>query len=108
MKNIIKIIFLAIVSAALAIVVEQLIVHLKAEPEECFFWATQSGAELDLLIVRMLSDILANLLTTSLYLQDKTHDPLKFNQFEEEMMPCCNKENEENIVCSSSGIVTNN
>jgi hypothetical protein len=47
-------------------------------------------AQLDLLIVRMLSDILANLLTTSLYLQDKTHDPLKFNQFEEEMMPCCN------------------
>ena len=26
--------------------------HLRAEPEECFFWATQSGAELDLLVVR--------------------------------------------------------
>jgi predicted AAA+ superfamily ATPase len=33
-------------------VIEQLIVHLRAEPEECFFWATQSGAELDLLVVR--------------------------------------------------------
>ncbi len=33
-------------------VVEQLIVHLRAEPEECFFWATQGGAELDLLVVR--------------------------------------------------------
>ena len=33
-------------------VIEQLIVHLRAEPEECFFWATQSGAELDLLIIR--------------------------------------------------------
>lgn len=25
---------------------------LGAEPEECFFWATHSGAELDLLVVR--------------------------------------------------------
>jgi predicted AAA+ superfamily ATPase len=33
-------------------VVEQLIAHLQAEPEECFFWATHAGAELDLLIVR--------------------------------------------------------
>jgi uncharacterized protein len=33
-------------------VIEQLIVHMRAEPEECFFWATHSGAELDLLITR--------------------------------------------------------
>ena len=33
-------------------VIEQLIGHLRAEPEECYFWATHSGAELDLLIVR--------------------------------------------------------
>ena len=32
--------------------VEQLILHLGARPEECFFWAVQSGAELDLLVVR--------------------------------------------------------
>ena len=32
--------------------VEQLIGHLRADPEECFFWATHSGSELDLLIVR--------------------------------------------------------
>ena len=32
--------------------VEQLIRHLRAEPEECFFWATHGGAELDLLVVR--------------------------------------------------------
>lgn len=30
----------------------QLIHHLGARPEECFFWATHAGAELDLLIVR--------------------------------------------------------
>jgi predicted AAA+ superfamily ATPase len=33
-------------------VVEQLIAHLQAEPDECYFWATHAGAELDLLIVR--------------------------------------------------------
>lgn len=33
-------------------VIEQLIGHLRVEPEECYFWATHSGAELDLLIVR--------------------------------------------------------
>lgn len=33
-------------------VLEQVITRLGAEPEECFFWATHSGAELDLLIVR--------------------------------------------------------
>ena len=32
--------------------IEQLIGHLRANPEECYFWATHSGAELDLLIVR--------------------------------------------------------
>jgi predicted AAA+ superfamily ATPase len=26
--------------------------HLRAQPEECYFWATHSGAELDLLVVR--------------------------------------------------------
>jgi hypothetical protein len=26
--------------------------HLGAEPEECYFWATHSGAELDLLVMR--------------------------------------------------------
>ena len=33
-------------------VIEQLIGHLRADPEECYFWATHSGAELDLLMVR--------------------------------------------------------
>jgi predicted AAA+ superfamily ATPase len=33
-------------------VLRELIVHLGARREECFFWATQTGAELDLLIVR--------------------------------------------------------
>ena len=33
-------------------VIEQLIGHLRADPEECFFWGTHAGAELDLLIVR--------------------------------------------------------
>ena len=31
---------------------ESVIARLRAEPEECFFWATHSGAELDLLVVR--------------------------------------------------------
>jgi uncharacterized protein len=31
---------------------EELIKHYEARPEECFFWATQSGAELDLLIMK--------------------------------------------------------
>ena len=29
-----------------------MIVHLRAEPEECHFWGTHAGAELDLLVVR--------------------------------------------------------
>jgi predicted AAA+ superfamily ATPase len=33
-------------------VVGQLIAHLRAEPEECHYWATQSGAELDLYVER--------------------------------------------------------
>lgn len=33
-------------------VIEQVTAHLRAEPEECFFWATHAGAELDLLVVR--------------------------------------------------------
>lgn len=33
-------------------VIEQLIVRLRAETEECYFWATHAGAELDLLVVR--------------------------------------------------------
>jgi hypothetical protein len=33
-------------------VIEQLICYLGAQPEECFFWATHAGAELDLLLVR--------------------------------------------------------
>ncbi len=32
--------------------ITQLIAHLNARPEQCYFWATQAGAELDLLIVR--------------------------------------------------------
>lgn len=32
-------------------VLQQLVHHLAAEPEECFFWATHAGAELDLLVV---------------------------------------------------------
>jgi predicted AAA+ superfamily ATPase len=33
-------------------ILDQLIRHLGADREECFFWATHSGAELDLLVVR--------------------------------------------------------
>jgi len=33
-------------------VIEQLIHHLKVRYEECFFWATHGGAELDLVIIR--------------------------------------------------------
>jgi predicted AAA+ superfamily ATPase len=33
-------------------VVEQIVRRLGARPEECFFWATHAGAELDLLVVR--------------------------------------------------------
>ncbi len=33
-------------------VIGQLVAHLRAEPEECHFWATQSGAELDFLVER--------------------------------------------------------
>jgi hypothetical protein len=33
-------------------VVGQVIRQLRAMPEECFFWATHAGAELDLLVVR--------------------------------------------------------
>jgi hypothetical protein len=37
-------------------------------------------AQIDLMIVRMLSDIMANWVTTSLYLHSKIHDPVKFSQ----------------------------
>lgn len=30
----------------------ELVTHLRAAPEECYFWATHQGAELDLLVVR--------------------------------------------------------
>jgi predicted AAA+ superfamily ATPase len=33
-------------------VIEQVIARVRAEPEECFFWATHAGAELDLMVVR--------------------------------------------------------
>jgi predicted AAA+ superfamily ATPase len=33
-------------------VIDQIIRHLGARPDECYFWATHGGAELDLLIVR--------------------------------------------------------
>lgn len=33
-------------------VVQELVRRLGAEPDECFFWATHAGAELDLLVVR--------------------------------------------------------
>jgi predicted AAA+ superfamily ATPase len=33
-------------------VLEQIINHIQARPEECYFWSTYSGAELDLLVVR--------------------------------------------------------
>jgi predicted AAA+ superfamily ATPase len=33
-------------------VIEQVINHIQARPEECYFWSTFSGAELDLLVVR--------------------------------------------------------
>jgi len=32
-------------------VLERVIRHLRARPEQCFFWATHSGAELDLLVI---------------------------------------------------------
>lgn len=32
--------------------IQQIIARLTAHPEECFFWATHAGAELDLLVVR--------------------------------------------------------
>jgi predicted AAA+ superfamily ATPase len=32
--------------------IEQVITRLGATPQQCFFWATQQGAELDLLVVR--------------------------------------------------------
>jgi hypothetical protein len=44
-------------------------------------------AQIDLLIVRMCSDIVANLVTTSLYLQAKVHDPVKFKRQETESKP---------------------
>lgn len=31
---------------------DAVVTHLRAEPEECFFWATHSGPELELLVVR--------------------------------------------------------
>src|SRR5690606_21979879 len=31
---------------------EQVIQHLGAHPDECFFWSTHAGAEIDLLVVR--------------------------------------------------------
>lgn len=33
-------------------VISQVVRHIGARPEECFFWATHGGAELDLLVVR--------------------------------------------------------
>lgn len=33
-------------------ILEQLIRHMNAESEECFFWATHAGAELDFLVIR--------------------------------------------------------
>jgi hypothetical protein len=33
-------------------VLEQIINHLQAQSEECYFWSTYAGAELDLLVVR--------------------------------------------------------
>jgi predicted AAA+ superfamily ATPase len=32
--------------------IDQVVSHLAARPEQCFFWATQAGAELDLLVVQ--------------------------------------------------------
>jgi hypothetical protein len=40
-------------------------------------------AQLDLLLVRLGSDIIANIITTSLYLQDKTYDPQKYTNHQE-------------------------
>jgi predicted AAA+ superfamily ATPase len=33
-------------------IINEIISHLHVDPEECFFWATHTGAELDLLIIR--------------------------------------------------------
>jgi len=38
--------------------------------------------QLDLLLVRLLSDIIANMVTTTLYLQNKTYNPEKFHSHE--------------------------
>ena len=43
-------------------------------------------AQLDLLLVRLLSDICANFVTSTIYMQDKIYDPVKFFKFEEQHM----------------------
>ena len=47
-------------------------------------------AQIDLLIVRMCSDIFANWVTTSLYLHSKIHDPVRFKQHQNIDVKRCN------------------
>ena len=39
-------------TAPICFALDQTVQHLRARPEECYFWATHAGAELDLLVVR--------------------------------------------------------
>jgi hypothetical protein len=53
-------------------------------------------AQIDLMLVRMCSDITANLVTTSLYLQEKTYDKEKF-KMQDENINGGNKDNYGNL-----------
>jgi hypothetical protein len=61
-------------------------------------------AQIDLLLVRMLSDIVANLVTTSLYLQFKTHDPIKFKRQEAQSMKKTALEENSNDSCEDDEV----
>jgi hypothetical protein len=61
-------------------------------------------AQIDLLLVRMLSDIVANLVTTSLYLQFKTHDPIKFKRQEAQSMKRTALEENSNDSCEDEEV----
>lgn len=52
-------------------------------------------AQFDLLVARLLSDVLANLFTTSLYLHDKTYDPLQYDHHHHHPAPPPVQEEEE-------------
>jgi hypothetical protein len=54
-------------------------------------------AQIDLMLVRMCSDIIANLVTTSLYLQEKTYDKQRFKMQDEIINGGNNKDNYGNL-----------